>query len=71
MKINYDKDADALYIELSNAEFDTNKKINESTILDLDKDNSIIGIEILDASKRISKESLSQIEVKNIIAKQG
>ncbi len=64
MEIRYDKSVDALYIKLKDAAFAKNKKINDSTILDLAEDGSIIGIEILDASKTIPHKSLSQIKVK-------
>jgi len=66
MKIEYDKNADAIYIKFSNGEFAKNKKIDNDTIIDLDKNNTILGIEILNVSKRISKDFLSNITVSNI-----
>ncbi len=69
MKITNDKEADALYIEFSNAEWDSNKKIDDSTIVDLDKEGNIIGIEILRVSKRISKDFLKDVTVKDISLK--
>ena len=67
MEINYDKNADAVYIELSKANFSTNKKIDDFTILDFDEEGKIIGIELLDASKRMPKESLSEVKVGNFL----
>ena len=52
MEINYDKEADAMYIEFRKGDFSKNKKIDGFTIIDLDKDNNILGIELLDASKK-------------------
>ena len=66
MEINYDKEADALYIEIRKGEFSENKKIDDFTIIDLDKDGNVLGIEFLEASKRIPQESLSQVNVKNL-----
>ena len=66
MKITYDKDADAMYIEFSNAEFAKNKIIDRNTIIDLDKNGQIIGIEILSVSKRIPKDFLKSVKVENI-----
>ena len=66
MEIKYDKEADAVYIEFGKGEFAKNQKLNDFTILDLDKKGNIIGIEILDAKKRISARSLTSI--KNSIA---
>ncbi len=67
MEISYDREADAMYIQFRKGEFAKNKKVDDLTILDLDEKGNILGIEILDASKRIPKESLSQVNVKNII----
>ncbi|MBI5148545.1 DUF2283 domain-containing protein [Candidatus Pacearchaeota archaeon] len=67
MKITFDKEADALYIEFSSEEFASNKKIDDNTIIDLDKKGNILGIELLNVSKRISKDFLSDIRVKNLV----
>ena len=64
MNIDYDKEADALYIAFGNAKVAKNKKIDDLTIMDLDKDGQIIGIEFLDASKRIPSTSLAEVNVK-------
>ena len=68
MEISYDKEADAMYIEFRKGTFATNKKIDDFTIVDYDKDGSILGIELLDVSKRIPIESLSQVNVKTLLA---
>ena len=70
MEITYDTDADAIYIEFSNADFSKNKKIDNQTIIDLDKNGQIIGIELLDVSKRIPKNFLQSVKVNNISLKQ-
>ena len=70
MEITYDKDADAMYIRFSRAEFAKNKKIDSQTIIDLDENSQIIGIEILDVSKRIPRDFLSTVKVKNISLEQ-
>ena len=67
MKISYDKQADAMYIEFREGSFAKNKKLDDFTILDLDESGNILGIEFLDASKRIPKESLSEVSVKNLL----
>jgi uncharacterized protein YuzE len=66
MDINYDKKADALYIEFRKGKFAKNKKLDEFTIIDLDDKGNILGIEILDASKRIPLKSLSEVNVRNL-----
>ena len=67
MKITFDKEADAVYIEFSDGKFGSNKKIDDNTIIDLDKDGKILGIELLDVSQRIPKDFLSNISVKNLV----
>ncbi|MBI4440430.1 DUF2283 domain-containing protein [Candidatus Woesearchaeota archaeon] len=66
MEISYDKEADAVYIEFRRGEFAKNKKIDDLTIIDLDKKGNILGIELLDASKRTPKKSLLKVSVKNL-----
>ena len=62
------KEADAVYIEISEEEFKTNKKMDNETIIDLDKnDGKIIGIELLNVSKIMSKNFLSEIRVQNLV----
>ena len=67
MKITFDKKADAMYIEISDEEFAKNKKIDNETIIDLDKNGKIIGIEFLNVSKRMAKDFLSDIRVQNLV----
>jgi uncharacterized protein YuzE len=67
MKITLDKEADAIYIEFSSGEFAKNKKIDDETIIDLDKDGNILGIELLNVSTRTKKGFLSDITFKNLV----
>jgi len=64
MKIEYDKKADAAYIYLKypikNGECKKTIKLNEDTILDYDSSNKLIGIEILNASKILSKKVIRE-----------
>jgi len=66
MDISYDREADAIVLGFQKGEF-SNKKIDDFTIIDLDKKGNILGIELLDVSKRIPRESLSQVNVKNLL----
>ena len=62
MKIQYDPEVDALYIELRDVHADHNVDIEEGVSVDLDVDGHIVGLEILDASERL-KESLLRLEL--------
>ena len=68
MKITFDKEADAMYIEISGEDFATNRKIDDETILDLDESGKIIGIELLNVSTRMTKDFLSDIRVQNLVS---
>ena len=52
MKVTYDPDVDVLRILLSNATIEESDEDKPGVILDYDKDGNIVGLEILQASKR-------------------
>ena len=56
MEIKYVKDIDVLNVELKQGKFDYSEEIGEGVILDISQEGEILAIEILDASKRLSKE---------------
>jgi len=66
VKIEYDKEADALYILLKDAPVDNNVDIEEGVTVDLDENKHIIGIEILGASKKLSLENITNITISNL-----
>ena len=66
MKIEYDKEADALYIQLKEAHVDDNIDIEEGVTVDLDEKRHIVGIEILDASKKLSLKDIVNITIENL-----
>jgi len=53
MKVTYDTEVDVLRIILSNAPIEESDEAKPGVILDYDKDGNIVGLEILDASKRM------------------
>ena len=53
MKITYDPEVDVLRIRLSNAPIEESDEEKPGIILDYDKDSNIVGLEVLDASKRM------------------
>ena len=62
MKIEYDKEVDCAYIYLDgsvgNGEAKKTIEINDNIIIDLNNKGQLIGIEVLDASKILSKKAL-------------
>jgi uncharacterized protein YuzE len=63
MKVYYDATANAVYLELSQEQPDGVIEIAEGVNLDTTKDHRVVGIEILNASERISLSSLLSYEV--------
>jgi uncharacterized protein YuzE len=53
MKLNYYKDTDSLYIDLSSRPSTDSREISEGVVLDYDTDGNITGIDIDNASKKI------------------
>jgi uncharacterized protein YuzE len=66
MKIEYDAQADALYIQLREVAVDDNLDIEDGVTIDLDEGRHIVGVEILDASKRLSPSDLSRVSVEGL-----
>ncbi len=54
MKIHYDPQIDAVYIELAKGRYDASREISQSVIVDEDKKGKVLGIGILDAAKNIT-----------------
>jgi uncharacterized protein YuzE len=66
LKIEYDKEADALYIQLKEAYVDDNIDVEEGITIDLDEKRHVVGIEILDASKKLSLKDIVNITIENL-----
>lgn len=63
MQILYDARADLLYLRLDDQTQEVvNQRVSDSIVLDVGKDDQIVGIEILDASKHLKLERLLPVE---------
>ena len=63
MRIQYDDKTDLLYFRLDESKQDIiNKRVTENVVLDIGKGNRIVGIEILEASKHVSLESILPVK---------
>ncbi len=63
MKFNYYPETDSLYIDLSSKKSVASEEIKPGIVLDFDKDNNLVGIDIDHASKKID---LSILEAKEL-----
>lgn len=64
MEIVYDPKTDSMDIEFQKGKYEISKEISDGIVIDYTKDGKIISIEILDASKRMPKDSMSGVLVK-------
>ena len=58
MKIHYDKEVDALYLKLGDEPPEGVIEIAEGVSIDTTSEDRIVGIEILDASKKIDLKTI-------------
>jgi uncharacterized protein YuzE len=70
MNITYDPEADALYIRLRKAKPVNSDDIESGVVADFDEDGHVIGLEVLDASKRMSAEELSRVSYENLVSQE-
>ncbi|MGB8216987.1 MAG: DUF2283 domain-containing protein [Candidatus Methanoperedens sp.] len=61
MNINYDKDADCLYIQFQQGKVMKTKKIEEGILIDLDEQGRLYGIEIVGVSERMPVHPLARL----------
>ena len=59
MKLNYYPDTDSLYIDLSEKTSVDSREVSEGVVIDYDSDGNIIGIDIDNASKKLSLKKLT------------
>lgn len=52
MRMRVDAAADAVYLDLTTAEIDSSEEVSPGIILDYDVSGNLVGIEILDASRK-------------------
>lgn len=63
MKVTYDSEVDVLHVLFSNAPIEESGEDKPGVILDYDKDGNVVGVEILDAQKRLGgRENVRQVE---------
>lgn len=63
MQIIYNTKSDILYIRLDDIKQDViNQRVSDDVVLDIGKEDKIIGIEILDASSRLNLKSIFPVE---------
>ena len=67
MKIEYDREVDALYVRLQEKYVDRTVEIEEGLNIDLDENGRLIGLEVLDATERYTLADIFNISTENLI----
>ena len=67
MKITYDPEADALYVLIRAGDAADSVDIEDGVTADLDSAGHILGLEVLDASKKMTSEELTSVSYENLL----
>ena len=63
MRVTYDKEVDAVYLRMSDLGPDGVIEVAEGINIDVTSDGRIVGIELLDASRKVSLDALLSYEI--------
>ena len=61
MKLNVDKQADALYLRLDDSPIVESEEVSSGVVLDYNEANEVVGVELLQLSKRSPSLNLSAL----------
>lgn len=67
MKIEYDREVDALYIRIQEKYAARTEELEEEMNLDIDEDGKIIGLEIIGAVERYDRKDIFNIATESLI----
>jgi uncharacterized protein YuzE len=62
MRIHFDPQSDAVYFRLDESRIVESEEVKPRVILDYNDKNEVVGVEILNVGKRVSPESLKQMQ---------
>ena len=66
MKIEYSKEADALYVYFKEEYVARSKEVEDGVVVDFDVNGQLIGIEVLDVSKRFKLSDIVNVTIENL-----
>jgi uncharacterized protein YuzE len=67
MKIEYDKQVDALYIRIQEKDVARTQQISEGVNVDFDAEGRLIGLEVLGAAEHYSLADIFNLSTENLI----
>lgn len=66
MKLKIDRESDALYFRLDDAEIVESEEVQPGVILDFDAHGQVVGVEMLHISARVDPEQLKTLEFETV-----
>jgi uncharacterized protein YuzE len=66
MKLKVDKENDILYLRLDEGDIIESEEVQPGVILDFDKNNRVVGIEILVLSTRVKPDILKIVQLETV-----
>ncbi len=66
MKLNVDREADALYLRLDDSAIVESEEVSPGVVLDYNDVNEVVGVEMLHLSKRSSELDLTAVEFETV-----
>jgi len=66
MRLKVDKESDALYLRLDETAVIESEEVQPGVILDYDAADNVVGVEILNLSKRVAPERLRVLQLESV-----
>jgi uncharacterized protein YuzE len=66
MRLKVDREADALYLRLDDSEIIESEEVLPGVVLDFNQHNQVVGIEMLNLSKRAPGLNLTEIQFQSV-----
>ncbi len=66
MKLNVDREADALYLRLDESAIVESEEVSPGVVLDYNRRNEVVGVEMLNLSKRSFTLDLSSLQFETV-----
>lgn len=67
MKIEFSREADAIYISLHEEDVARSVEIEDGVVADFNADGRLIGLEVLDVSRRYDTPDIASIRIENFL----
>jgi uncharacterized protein YuzE len=66
MRLKVDRESDALYLRLDEAAVVESEEVQPGVVLDYDAAENVVGIEILNLSKRVAPDRLRVLQLETV-----